>query len=277
MLTQFLKYLLPFRFKIFLKNFYYTLQDFVDLLRKKRDKRYPPKRLNFVGSAEFKAIGDEFLEHFKNVGALKPDEAILDIGCGVGRMAIPLTHYVRGGSYVGFDIVKKGIAWCTNNISPEYPNFRFVHANIKNKFYNRGGNITAENYVFPAKNGVFDFCFATSVFTHMLPDEVVHYVEESARVLKPGARAFFTFFLLPELPNGETSFITPQVKFLYRYQDIAYYSHKNCPEAEIGYPQAWVEKLLHDNGFKMIQIYPGTWKYEGGLSYQDILVAERII
>ena len=157
MLKQFARYLLPYWLKIALKRAYYTFQDILDLLGKKRDPLYPPKRLNFVGSAEFKKIGDEFLGHFKTLGGLKPNDSVLDIGCGVGRMAIPLTHYLKQGNYVGFDIVKRGITWCQKNITPKHPHFRFVHANVKNKFYNAKGTVASEDYTFPAEDKKFDF------------------------------------------------------------------------------------------------------------------------
>ena len=41
-----------------------------------------------------------------------------------------------------------------------------------------------------------DVAFLTSVFTHMLPEDVEHYLDELARVLKPGGRTLITWFLL---------------------------------------------------------------------------------
>ena len=56
---------------------------------------------------------------------------VLDIGCGVGRIAIPLTGYLGGGGqYDGFDVVPGGIAWCEKNISIPFPHFRFELADI---------------------------------------------------------------------------------------------------------------------------------------------------
>ena len=40
---------------------------------------------------------------------LKPEHRVLDIGCGVGRVALPLTRYLTSGTYDGFDIVKRWI------------------------------------------------------------------------------------------------------------------------------------------------------------------------
>jgi hypothetical protein len=54
----------------------------------------PPERI-FVGDGGFLPIGVEFLKWFVRLGDLKPDERVLDLGCGIGRMeplrALPLS------------------------------------------------------------------------------------------------------------------------------------------------------------------------------------------
>lgn len=290
-MKKILKYLVPYWLKKPLKTVLYTILDCFEFLAGKRPKNYPPRRLNFVGSVDFKTVGEEFRKLFVSHGGLKPNAHILDIGCGVGRMALPLVDYVNAqGSYLGFDIVKKGIEWCQKNITPRHPNFQFVHANIANKFYNEKGTVRSEEYLFPAKKDHFNFCFATSVFTHMLPAEVEHYFEESSRVMAKGGTIFFTFFLIPEVTpktshaqnkGYETHCINFQHPLTFKdkadSEHQAYYSHKDCPEAEIGYPEQWIHKKLKQYGFTDLKVYPGKWKDpQEGLSYQDIVVATRM-
>ena len=43
--------------------------------------------------AEFGAVDNEFLENFMEHGQLRPDGRVLDVGCGLGRMALPMTGY----------------------------------------------------------------------------------------------------------------------------------------------------------------------------------------
>lgn len=274
MIKKFFKYALHAETKKFLKEWYYSGLDVWDFLRGRRNKNYPPRRLNFVGSADFENIGNEFKNLFIKLGGLSPDDRVLDIGCGVGRMAVPLATYLGDkGGYVGFDIVKKGIDWCNKNIGSRNPKFKFTHANISNRFYNSRGTEQSEEYVFPAQDSHFSFCFATSVFTHMLPAEVDHYIKESTRVLQKGGRAFFTFFLVPD--EGAASYKTGFVNFQYRLDNLAYYSHKDCIEAEVGYPEKWVTKLMENSGFGDIKIYAGKWRDANGVSYQDIVVAQK--
>ncbi|MGH9459757.1 MAG: hypothetical protein ACRD1X_00955, partial [Vicinamibacteria bacterium] len=54
----------------------------------------PPPALRDVGPGDFEEIGREFLGHFVTLGSLQPSETILEIGCGPGRMAMPLTGYL---------------------------------------------------------------------------------------------------------------------------------------------------------------------------------------
>jgi len=119
------------------------------------------------------------------------------VGCGVGRMAVPLTGYLSPkGSYEGFDIVPAAIAWCVRSITRRFPRFHFQVADLYNKTYNPAGRYRAEDYPFPYADGSFDFVILTSVFTHLLPEDLDHYLDEIGRVCAPGARVFATFFLL---------------------------------------------------------------------------------
>src|SRR5205085_6486747 len=64
------------------------------------DELLPPPALARSVGGEFRATGAEFLRYFIELGGLRPTEHVLDVGCGVGRMAVPLTGYLdAGGRY----------------------------------------------------------------------------------------------------------------------------------------------------------------------------------
>jgi ubiquinone/menaquinone biosynthesis C-methylase UbiE len=238
----------------------------------------PPEIRAYVGSADnFFEIGNEFLGFFKSKCDLKPDESVLDVGCGIGRMAIPLTFYMNnGGRYEGFDVVKRGIMWCQNNISPRYPNFRFHHSDIRNKQYNPAGKLSAGEYRFPFEDSSFDLVFLTSVFTHMVPMDMEHYFMEIARVLKKSGRCLITFFLLnPEsLDLVKSGNGTQPFKHGFGpYQVVK----KNNPEAAIAYEEAYINECYKKNGMNIKTIYYGSWCGRGDyLSYQDIIIAQKL-
>ena len=118
---------------------------------------------------------------------------------GIGRVAIPLTQYLdKDVCYEGFDIVSSGIEWCQEKITWRYPNFHFELVDLHNSYYNPSGTASASDFRFPYEDGSFDFAFSTSVFTHMLPADVEHYLAEASRVLRLGGRLLATFLLLNE-------------------------------------------------------------------------------
>ena len=105
------KHAIPCPIKGSMRRIFYFSQDFFDLLLRKRDKLTPTRvKRAFTGQGDFKETGNLFFQYFIELGELKPSERVLDVGCGIGRMAIPLTKYLdERGRYEGFDIVAHGI------------------------------------------------------------------------------------------------------------------------------------------------------------------------
>lgn len=238
----------------------------------------PDDHLNFVGGGDFLAIGNEFLEYFKDLAGLKPTDRVLDVGCGIGRMAFPLTGYLsRKGSYEGFDIVPHGIQWCTQNITSRYPKFKFQLADIRNKWYNSDGGVIAADFRFPYDNASFDFVFLTSVFTHLLPSEVENYMSEIARVLKPGGCCFSTWFVI----NEESEKLMQENRSTLDFkQTIDGYRTVNVlvPEEAVAYAQEYVCDLYKKNGFNDdLHIHYGLWCGRNEhVSYQDIFIGLKL-
>lgn len=238
----------------------------------------PPEKDIFPGNASnFEKAGREFLGHFKDLCGLQPGDRVLDVGCGIGRMAIPLTGYLsREGSYEGFDVVARGVRWCQENVTPRYPNFRFQLADVHNERYNRGGGYEAREYEFPYEDESFDFVFLASVFTHMPPEEVDHYLSEISRVLKPGGRCLISYFLLNEeslrlIEEGRSGRDFKPSTGIYRVID------PENPEHAVGYDEEYVLGLHEKHGLKPVRP-PGYGAWCGRkefLSYQDIVVATK--
>src|SRR5260370_40357642 len=152
----------------------------------------PPTEMMFdgpVGYDLFKENGKEFLDYYINLGGLKPDERVMDLGSGIGRKTLPLVSYLsRSGSYEGVDIVAQGVKWCADHYTRRYPNFRFQLIDVYNQMYHPEGTQKAADYKFPFPADAFDFVVVNSVFTPMLEPEVKNYLSEIARMLKVGGR-----------------------------------------------------------------------------------------
>ena len=232
----------------------------------------------YVGAGvHFKERGQAFLRHFKETAGLKPHESILDVGCGIGRMALPLTGYLNAsGSYEGMDIVQIGITWCQENITPQHPNFHFLFADLFNKTYTPGCKSLASQYRFPYDDESFDFIFLTSVFTHMLPADLENYLSEISRVMKRNGRALITYFLL----NRESLQLMREQK---AHMDFKYtFGHyrtmnADVPERAIAYDEEYIKRLYQKHGLKiMAPIHYGAWSgRETWVSGQDMIMASK--
>jgi SAM-dependent methyltransferase len=278
MLRRDLYYRLTPGLRFLVRRLYYLPVDIYEKLSGKRDDLTPPRGLVFVGSGDFKKSGELLLDQIKKVTFIQPQQCILDVGCGIGRLAVPLTRVLsQDGRYEGFDIVKIGINWCNKKIKSKYPNFNFIHIDLKNDLYNLKTNKEAKNFTFPYRNNEFDLVILTSVFTHMMPDDVNNYLKEILRVLKSDGKCFVTFFLL----NDEIkSSIENRNYFNFPFK----YDHyrlldKNVKEANIAYEENFlITDLFKNNNLAVERIDYGWWSgrsREKSLGYQDTILLSR--
>jgi SAM-dependent methyltransferase len=259
-----------------LKKIYYFPVDIIDRW-KRRNGMIPPKSMIFIGDGDFEQAGREFKKYFIELANFQPNNRVLDVGCGIGRMAIPLTDYLSPeGEYWGFDIVKKGVAWCQNRISPRFGNFHFLHSDVYNKHYNPKGKVQARDFRFPFNDETFDFVFLTSVFTHMLPSDMENYLSEISRVLKAEGKCLITFFLMNEESESLVRSGRSTLDFRFEMQDCLTVS-ENDPEAAIAYREEFVTKVFEKHGVRIVRpIHYGSWcKRERALTYQDLIIATK--
>ena len=257
------------------KIFYFPI-DIIDGLNG-RDSMTPPKSMNFVGSGDFEAIGQEFKNYLIELTHLQPDSCVLDVGCGIGRMAAPLTGYLsQEGEYSGFDIVNKGIEWCQSRISSKFSNFHFLHSDVYNRHYNPKGKLRAHDFQFPYDDEYFDSVFLTSVFTHMLPFDMENYLREVSRVLKTGSKCLITFFIMNEESESLVRSGSGAPDFMHEIEGCLI-NNENDPEAAVAYYEESVKKMFKKYGLKITQpIHYGSWCGRSNfLSYQDIIVAVK--
>jgi SAM-dependent methyltransferase len=248
--------------------------------RSSAEELRPPEELVYVGGGDFVRVGQKFVNYLVSHGGLQPDASVLDVGCGIGRMAVALTgHLSPDTRYEGFDVVPEGIQWCTEQVTPRYPNFRFRLADIHNSRYNPAGALRAREFEFPYDADQFDFVFLSSVFTHMLPDGVEHYVSEIARVTKPHGRCLATFFLLNDvslacLKAGESRLSFDHDYGIYRVR------REETPEGVVAYQEDHVMELFRRHGFTPRQPDYGRWAGPTRSStnnvWQDVVIADLV-
>ena len=194
---------------------------------------------------------------------------MLEIGCGIGRMARVLVPVLRPpGSYDGFDVVDSGIAWCQERYRGTPAPFRFVHADLRNSAYNPGGTLDAGSYRFPSDDGACDLVIATSLFTHLLPAAAEHYLAEVARVLAPGGRLFGTWLLFSAQRPAPAEYVA-------LHSATTLVADPAVPESAVAYDERWVIERLAARGLSLDVLAHGRWSGLQGGSFQDIVVAHR--
>ena len=218
--------------------------------------------------------------------AKKTGANILDIGCGTGLLGISAEPFVGdGGSYTGIDVMTADIEFCKSHFSS--PNYHFVHFDVANPTY--AGEQSPELKPWPVPSASQDMVTALSVWTHLRERDAVFYFNEIARVLRKGGKAMITFFILDE--DYEAS-LSRRSKAPGRYHNTtqddwvfnkpAYESENwfttsfaHHPEDAIGITRAGLDMLLRPSGLSLAQFYPGNWKENPGVFFQDILILKK--
>ncbi|MDO9426377.1 MAG: methyltransferase domain-containing protein [Methylobacterium sp.] len=123
------------------------------------------------------AIECEILLH----AGLEPGMAVVDLGCGSGRLAVALANRIAVG-YLGLDVVPALLDYARTKAPKAY---RFV--------LNRALSL-------PVEAASVDVLCAFSVFTHLLHAETYLYLEDAHRALRPGGRVVLSFleFAIPD-------------------------------------------------------------------------------
>lgn len=241
----------------------------------------PAQEQNFVGDGEFRLIGAEFLRHFVTTGGMRPEDQVLEIGCGLGRMALPMRHYLStDGRYHGVDVVHDGIIWCQQSISTLDPRFQFSLTDLYHPIYNVNGSMSALDFVFPASDGSVDFLILTSVFTHLPRNVYERYLSEARRVLSPRGRLFGTFFVINRRSRDFLEAGASRYAFDLEAPDVVYHVKGESPLGAVAVEQDWlIDTARARNLVPMEPLSLGFWSNNDpgdGVSYQDILVFQPV-
>jgi len=229
----------------------------------------PPPAINFAGGGDFRAVGELQTNNLIERVGLGAHDRVLDVGCGIGRIALRLAERFPDLQYDGFDIVRYGILWTRKKLKRQ-PNFRLIHVDIRNSFYNPFGRVRADSYAFPYCDGSHDVVFATSVFTHLRESSARAYFREAARVLAPGGSFYFTTFLA----DGSTG-PSPAFKFEHAL-GRGFTASPAEPELAVAYPTSFWSELADCTGLEKVAIFPGAWRNCGeSRDFQDAILFSR--
>lgn len=228
------------------------------------------------GPASFDEVSSFHISTLKKWIGLDSSHTVLEIGCGIGRDAIPLTQILTDGRYVGIDIIKRSIDWCTGNIATRHSNFSFYHYDVEDELHNGGGTTRTQDITVPMEDASVDRIFLFSVFTHLLQPEIEHYLREFRRVLKPGGLVYATTFIYDDaiLTSARETALTPfDLRFEHeispgcRINDVAH------PLGAVAYKQAIWDSMVEKCGLRYVKpMLHGGWSgfYDDAADGQDV-------
>jgi SAM-dependent methyltransferase len=163
---------------------------------KKSAAALPPRKYR-MGGEHFKddqafirtAVRDA--KRLQKYAGLTADSALLDWGCGAGRLAVGIReHFGRIRDYHGVDVQPALIAWADEHLAGD--GYRFTCLDVSNARYNPDGS---EHHTLGAEPVSIDVLYAYSVFSHMNDVDTPAYLRLIAEALKSGGFAFLTCFV----------------------------------------------------------------------------------
>lgn len=185
---------------------------------------------------------------------------VLEIGCGVGRLAYLLAPRLRSGSYAGFDVSDEAIGWLHEHYAPVLANFRFDLVDARNPRFRPDQGSAADEITFPYATSAFDLAACFAVFMHLTLPEVRRYLRELGRVLEPGGRAAIEMMTIDDLDESPT-FGTPYVEI----DDGVYTRRPDRDGVAMAYHDDLFRGAVHDAGLTIDERFVGGWHHRRDL------------
>jgi SAM-dependent methyltransferase len=136
-----------------------------------------------VGADSFELIGLLELSLLEMEG-LHPTDTLVDVGCGVGRLATNVIPKLVGGHYIGTDVSDLMLSRAAARVRAAVP-----APPCEVSWAKQTGT------TLPLADGSVDMFCAFSVFTHMEHEDVYNMLKDARRVARTGTR--FVFSCLP--------------------------------------------------------------------------------
>ena len=230
----------------------------------------------------FREVSDEHIAHLEAFGGLGGARHVVEIGCGVGRDAIPLMRVLPDdGSYLGIDIIRGSIDWAGANIAAKDARFRFVHFDAADKQHNPGGSAGMETYEIPCADGSQDLVFLYSVFTHMFPGDVARYLAEFQRVLRPGGCVLASMFTMD---RGLISYLQAigggglrALTFSHEVEEGFFHNDPEVVPGATAYSLDRLGVMVSNAGLVPERFVRGSWRKNGefDVNGQDLVVLRK--
>ena len=178
-------------------------------------------------------IGNLQLEFLKSRG-LRPENRLLDVGCGSLRLGVRAVDYLLPANY-----------WATD-ISPALLDAGYdkeiIPAGLSSKLP-RSHLIVDSEFQFPGIPTSFDFAIAQSLFTHLPFNHLRLCLTNLGRKLTSSCTFFFTVFIPPDgLPVTDSHRQSPGGVVTHTHRDPFHYTLADIQHAAAG--SGWLIELV---------------------------------
>ncbi len=172
----------------------------------------------YADQAEWDRSGLSTAQHIAKVTRMTPNDAVLEIGCGAGRVGDKMAPMCR--EWTGADVSQNMLGFAKEALT-KHPNVRFVHLN--------GFDLTG------VPDAAVDIVYCTAVFMHLDEWDRYRYVSEAFRILRPGGRVYFDNFdlrspqgwaLFQDMCNLDVAVRPPNVSKASTAEELSWYAEK---------------------------------------------------
>jgi ubiquinone/menaquinone biosynthesis C-methylase UbiE len=210
-------------------------------------------------------ISRNFIHYLVKDCKIASNAKILEIGCGIACLSLPLIKYVKsGGKYCGIDPDKQCIDWCKHKITP------FCDASFK--LYN---NDEPEIH-FPFDDGEFDVVFTGSLFGSIQQESIDKYLSEITRILKKGGQLIFTIFMAHQFQITAKSKKIKTRTRLNKTNGVAFLTNSRNEKAYV-HQDALINTSLEKAHFEIKDTIFGNWSdMSNSPIYQDLVSTVKV-
>jgi SAM-dependent methyltransferase len=216
---------------------------------------------------------------------LSPASAVLDYGCGFGRLAYAAYKWLSDdGAYFGYEVNQTALAFLRNSWNGRR-GFAFAGAELAGKDDyiamkvgdgQRGGAAPSLVSLSGLCSRPVNAQYSSSVFTHMWPDDIVATLRQIGSVMAPGGLCINTWLMI----DNHTAFTLRcglADRALPHKVGEAYTYDQSNPLMCAAYDSAVVERIYADAGHEIIDVLPGSWSggRDNSVHYQDIVVSRH--
>lgn len=194
---------------------------------------------NFIGMNPF------FLDYLLKDSKIIDNHKVLEIGCSIACLSLPIIKYLKNGQYIGVDCDRKCIEWARTHIgSCCNALFRCVRENDK--------------FQLPFDNEEFDLIYSTTTFTTLSSSYLSRYLSEINRVLRKGGLLIINIFISNNSILAQLSARKNKVKLIIKNDNkVSIVSHYN--EHVIIQDDSFIGKCANKNNFTLKEIIFGNW------------------